>query len=435
MDMYSPKSKSQRPSRRCLRRRSWFLGALMLLSLPIAAQEIDQITRWNTLTDAATATLGFPPQRARGWAMTQIAVHDALNAIEPHYQSYHCCLDNAPGASKEAAVAVAAYTVLSTLVTNPDQLVLLQQRRDLDLAGIADGVAKEAGKQVGTAAANAILAQRAQDGAANANFALPPYDADPGIWVPTPSGFLPAMLPGWGNVTPFAPGAAAQYRPDALAGLDLTSPQYAHDYNEVKTDGAAAVRAADPGSDKSVIARFWYEASPSGWNRIARVVSDKQPMEPHEKARLYALVNIAIADGYIASWESKYDEMFWRPVTAIRRGNEDGRDDTVAETQWLPYLNTPQMPDYTSGHAVAGAAVAKTMAMFFGSDAIPFGVDSGAPFAGLHREFTSFSHAARENADSRVYAGIHFRTACDEGLKQGKGIGRFVFQHYLQPLQ
>jgi hypothetical protein len=201
-------------------------------------------------------------------------------------------------------------------------------------------------------------------------------------WRPWPPGFLPAMLPGWGNVTPFAPGAAAQYRPDALAGLDITSPQYAHDYNEIKTDGAAAVRAANPGSDKSVIARFWYEASPSGWNRIARVVSDKQPMQAHEKARLYALVNIAIADGYIASWESKYDVMFWRPVTAIRRGGEDGRDDTVAETGWLPYLNTPQMPDFTSGHAVAGAAVAKTMAMFFGNDAIPFGVDSGAPFGG-----------------------------------------------------
>jgi PAP2 superfamily len=212
----------------------------------------------------------------------------------------------------------------------------------------------------------------------------------------------------------------------------LTSEEFARDYNEVKSIGDA--NSTTRTAEQSEIARFWYEGSPVGWNRIARVVSTQSALGLWEKARLFALLNLALADGYIASFNTKYAYNFWRPVTAIRAGDTDGNPDTRADPAWTSYLVTPPMPDYTSAHSVEGAAAAEVLASFLGTDYVSFTTTSGAPFPDITRSFTSFSQAARENADSRVYAGIHWRTACTDGLSQGEKIGKFAFKHFLKPV-
>jgi hypothetical protein len=187
--------------------------------------------------------------------------------------------------------------------------------------------------------------------------------------------------------------------------------------------------------EQSEIARFWYEGSQVGWNRITRIVAAEHGLDLWEQARLLALVNVVMADGFIAGWNIRFYYNFWRPVTAIRAGDTDGNLDTEADPGWNTYLNTPPIPDYASTHSALGAAAADVLARFFGNDNIAFVTTSGAPFAGITRAFSSFSQAARDNADSRVYAGIHFRTACRDGLKLGEKIGKFTFGHVFEPLR
>jgi hypothetical protein len=308
----------------------------------------------------------------------------------------------------------------------------------LVLAGIPDGAAKAAGIALGQAAAAAILSLRSSDHAT----ALVPYTpgTQPGDWQPTPNPIpfdppaaadhLPASLPGWGHVTPFVLRRSTQFEPDGPP--KLSGKQYARDYNEVEEIGEkdSAIRTAEQTS----IARFWYENSPAAWSRIAIVVASSRGLNLWDTARLLALVNLAMADGYIAGFETKYDFNFWRPVTAIRAGDTDGNDATIADPNWSSLLNTPAIPDYTSTHSVAGGASAEVLRRVFDNDDVPFTTTSGVPFAGLTRSYTSFSQAAAENGDSRVYAGIHFRSAVEDGIKQGEKIGHFVFTHALQPL-
>jgi hypothetical protein len=306
------------------------------------------------------------------------------------------------------------------------------------LASIPDGAPKTNGITLGQAAAAAILALRSTDHAT----ALVPYTpgAQPGDWQPTPNplpfdppaaaDFLPAVLPGWGHVTPFVLRRSTQFEPDGPPRL--SSKRYARDYNEVKAIGEknSATRTAEQTS----IARFWYENASAAWSRIAIIVAHSQGLNLWDTARLLALVNLAMADGVIAGFETKYDFNFWRPVTAIRAGDTDGNDATIAGPNWSSLLNTPAHPDYVSTHSVLGGASAEVLRRFFGSDDVPFTTTSGVPFAGLTRSYTSFSQAAAENGQSRIYAGIHFPSAAEDGIKQGGQIGRFVFTHALQPL-
>jgi hypothetical protein len=299
------------------------------------------------------------------------------------------------------------------------------------------GLAKNEGIVVGQDAANAILALRNNDRATT----FVPYTAGTaaGDWQPTPNpvpfdpptaaDLLPAALPGWRHVTPFVLRRSTQFEPEGPPRL--TGKRYARDYKEVKAigDKNSSVRTAEQTS----IARFWYENSPASWSRIAQVVAHSRSLDSWDTARLRALVNLAMADGFIAGFETKYDFNFWRPVTAIRAGETDGNDATIADPEWSSLLNTPAIPDYTSTHSVLGGAAAEVLRRFFHSDDVPFTTTSGFPFAGLTRSFTSFSQAAAENGESRIYAGIHFRSAVEDGIEEGKNIGRFTFVHVLKP--
>jgi membrane-associated phospholipid phosphatase len=197
------------------------------------------------------------------------------------------------------------------------------------------------------------------------------------------------------------------------------------DIDEVRAIGGKTSSART--EEQSEIARYWYESSPQGWNRIVREVSAARNLNEWESARLFALANFAMADGYIAGFEAKYHYNYWRPASAIR-------DMSKADASWLSYLDTPPLPDYPSNHTVEGAAVATVLARFFGTDFVSFSMTSGAPYPGITRKFWSFSEAARENGASRVFAGIHFATAVQAGYEQGERIGAWTYERALRPV-
>ncbi|HXJ60687.1 MAG TPA: vanadium-dependent haloperoxidase [Verrucomicrobiae bacterium] len=405
------------------------LALTIVVSLTRTARP-DAVTDWNGIaTTAAAAPVQNAIVQSRTYAMTHAAIHDALNAIEHRYETYAFDAQAVIGASPEAAVAAAAHDVLVHEL--PTKQADLDAAYAAALAAIPNSAAKADGIAVGQAAAAAILALRSADGSSVVMTYTP--GSEPGDWVPTPPAFLPAALPRWGEVTPFTLRSGSQFRPAPAPYLDLTSEEFARDYNEVKAVGDAnsVIRTAQ----QSEIAQFWYEGSPLGWNRIGRNVSAQRGLDLWENARLFALLNLAMADGFIAGFETKYFYNFWRPVTAIRSGDMDGNADTLADPAWASFLVTPNIPDYTSTHSVLGAVAAEVLAAFFSTDDVAFATTSGPPFPGITRSFPSFSAAAQENADSRVYAGIHFRTACTDGLRQGRQIGHFAFRHYLKPVK
>ena len=385
--------------------------------------------------------------QTRTLAMVHAAIHDALNTIDPRFERYALEGEIRPSAVLEAAVAAAAHDVLVAVIPlfgTPAQRASALAIAEADyvgaLASIPDRAGKTDGIEVGQHAAAAIVALRADDGLAFVNPAYTPIGA-PGFWQPTPNpdpaspaggvSLLPAILPGWGGLRPFALVTGSQFRPDPPPTLE--SEAYASEYDEVQALGEQ--RAAERTSEQSEIARFWYENSQLGWNRIARTVAASRAIDLWQQARLLALVNFSLADGFIAGWNARYVYNRWRPVTAIRMGDVDGNPATIAEPNWNTYLNTPAIPDYPSTHSVLGAAAAEVIERFFDDTAIAFTTTSGAPFGGITRTFPSVATAAQENADSRVYAGIHFRSATVEGLRLGRKIAKFAVQHYLAPLR
>jgi hypothetical protein len=433
---------------------SKLIAFALLVSSSTMYAAVDPVSNWNTIAVQATLTAGQTgvPQ-SRTLAIVHVAIHDALNSIDPRYERYAFKGDVQSGASVDAAIAAAARdAIVGAIVVGPlpfppqfgtpalqaQAVAQVNAAYATVLAAIPDGTAKIAGIALGQAAAAAILALRSTDHATD----IVPYTpgTQPGDWQPTPNPIpfdppaaadhLPATLPGWGKVTPFVLRRSTQFEPDGPPRL--SGKRYAHDYNEVKAIGEknSAVRTAEQTS----IARFWYEFSSPAWSRIALVVAHSRGLNLWDTARLLALINLAGADGLIAGFQTKYDFNFWRPVTAIRAGDTDGNDATIADSNWSSLLNTPAHPDYPSTHSVTGGASAELLRRVFGSDDIPFTTTSGVPFAGITRSYSSFSQAAAENGDSRVYAGIHFRSAVEDGIKQGEKIGHFVFTHALRPL-
>ena len=381
---------------------------------------------WNAIaTEAFLPTQGADPlSQSRAYAMLHAAIHDALNAIEQRYEFYTPGMVVMPNASTDAAVAAAAHGVLVALI--PAQQALIDAEYASALAAIPPGSAKANGVLVGQTAAVLILQRRADDGVAEA---FGPYlpTGVPGDYTFTPPlmrcrsdglGIL-AFAPGWGEVTPFG----IDLRRHRLPGpLPIRSAAYALDLNFVKVIGElnSTVRT----EEQSEIARFWYEDSPIGWNRIANTVLGEQDVSLWKSARILALTNFAMADGFIAGFEAKYDFRFWRPVTAIRAAASDGNRFTSPDEDWSSYMITPPVPDYPSTHTVLGAAAAAVLIHFFG-DRVEYSTTSVTE-PGVTRHFRGFTEAALENGESRVYAGIHFVHAVAAGYHQGMGIGRKV---------
>lgn len=404
-----------------------FIGALAVVFIT-AAQAAPQdaagaargnaVTQWNTIAgEAFVPTEGTNPMaQSRTLAILHAAIHDALNAIEPRFAAYTPGLPATPGASVDVAVAAAAREVLVALV--PDETARVEVAYARVLSAHGDGPATTAGIAVGKAAAAATLRRRSGDGAATA--AQPPYAPRSGAGeyqFTAPFDF--AAQPRWGSIEPFVidPSKHAAEGPQPLSSED-----YARDLAYVRTIGSAASTART--AEQSEIARFWYEDSPLGWNRIANTVIRERGLDPWSAARTLALVNFALADGFIAGFDAKYRFRFWRPETAIRAAGGDGNPLTEPDPDWKPFLMTPPVPDHPSTHTVLGWAAAEVLAQLFGDD-VRFTADS-LTLRGATRQYTSFSAAAEENALSRIYAGIHFRHAVEAGTRQGRSVGREV---------
>jgi hypothetical protein len=377
----------------------------------------NEVLRWNRIVTDALAAAGTDPlTESRDLAIIQISVHDTLNAIQARNETFATAAGSGAGASAETAVAQAAHDSLLALL--PAAKPALDRELSGSLAKIANADSRNRGVDLGRRIAASTLEARAKDGA-DKKIAFPP-GTKPGEYRPTPPDETPAFMAQWGGITPFALQSSSQFRPTAPPAPD--SALALRDVAQVAAIGGkdSAVRT----EEQSEIARFWYENSPQGWNRIARTVAQSKELDAWDSARLLALVNIAMADGFIAGFEAKYHYAFWRPATAIR---------AAGQGEWLSYLPTPPVPDHPSTHTVLGAAAATVLARFFESDFVAFETTSGAPYPGIVRTFWSFSEAARENGQSRVLAGIHFPTAVRAGYQLGEDVGAFAFEHALRP--
>ena len=420
-----------------------------------AVSRADVVTDWNEIAEAVAPRFGGPQQQSRAHAIVQVAVHDALNAIEPRYARYTSLGPADPGALPDAAVAAAAsQTLLQLLAPLPDSpakqaaIDTIENAYDATIGPGPYDAATQAGIDAGAAAAEAILALRAADGSATPHL---PYTLGPapGVYQPTPNPEFPAVITpsfaGWANVTPFALRHGAQFEIEPGAIFDLTGAAYAREYNEVKQVGDARVRGALPDSEESDIARFW-PGGGSNWNLTARVIVNGLGLDRWQHARLFALLNMAQADALIANQTWKYTYNFWRPVTAIRWA-DDGNPDTVSDPIWRPFLVTPPYPDYPCALPTGTGAATEVLRQFFGTDEIAFSRTFNAPPVPLPapmeslpaklvtRSFDSLSEATAESRDARVYAGIHFREGCEAGTRQGTQIARFVVRHELRPLK
>jgi hypothetical protein len=421
------------------------LGLALLRPASAAA---DAVTDWNANAGRAAVAACISPgddplHESRMYAMMHIAVHDALNAIDRRSRPYAFEAVAPAGASWNAAVAAAARDVLVSVISQIP-FPFPQVCRDAGIASveadyasalavITNGAPKADGIAVGQAAAAAILALRASDGSDTPllDFAYAQGTA-PGEYRFTP-GFTFAFAPGWGSVRPFVLNHAAQFR--ANGPHDISSKKYADDFNEVKAFGGDGVTTPSARTaEQTEIGLFWIESSPLAWNRLARSVSASRGLGLWENARLFGLLNVSMADGYVASWESKYHYNFWRPVTAIHNAGTDGNPDTIEDPAWTPLQLTYPMPDHDSAHSVEGGTAAETLKQFFGTDDIAFDACSLTLPAGnrctdpspVLRSFTSFSQAANENGVSRILIGIHFRRAVEEGIQHGRQIAKLA---------
>ncbi len=408
----------------------------------------DMVLRWN---DAATyvvlrtgqlqPTPRIPPFReSHYYAMVNIAVHDALNNIIPKYKTY-AFSGRDKDADPDAAVAKAAHDVISNFFgrLNPPANVTPQVVQDSIhtllaqcLQLIPDGDAKTKGIALGAAVAQAIILNRTGDGSANAIFAIS-QGVLPGEYRSTPpfnvSGFYDS--PGWGNLKTFGIQNSTQFA--VPPPYPLNSAEYTADYNEVKSMGC--LTCTGPGGrtlDQENIAKFWVESSAYGWNKAAKAIIAQRNLDAWKTARLLALLQMSVADAYIACLKAKMIHFFWRPYTAIQLGDNDGNPNTMGDPNWqVLWFPIPPITDHPSAHAAAGGAAAELMEQFFEDDNLTFSYES-ISLPGNPRNFTSLSQAARENSLSRIYVGYHFRKACLDGEALGKSVGNWIATHSLQ---
>jgi hypothetical protein len=247
------------------------------------------------------------------------------------------------------------------------------------------------------------------------------------VWVAI--GGAPALLPGWGTVAPWVIGKASRFRPDGPP--PLSSRRYARDYNEIKEIGS--MTSATRTVEQTEIARFWVGTPSAIWNGVASQILESRGLDISTTARVLALLYLAAADASIVCWDTKYTYNFWRPIFAIRQGDTDGNDQTLADPTWEPLIPTPPFPEYVSGHTTNSSAMATVLQLLFGDDpGIPI-VATSPTNPGFERHWESLSEGVDEVIDARVYSGIHFRTSDEIGARVGRAIARFVVHHALEP--
>jgi hypothetical protein len=399
-------------------------AAALLLLVASAAARADVVEDWNTIMLNTIATQN-PFAQARFAAITQLAVFEAVNACTHHYEPYLGTVTAASGASPEAAAIAAAHAVLRNYF--PAAGATLDAARDSSLLAIPDGASKTAGVTAGVAAAQAMIAARANDGSSPPQTFLP-SSSDPGVWQPTPPAFGPGLFLHWRDVTPFGIDRSDQFRLDPPPALD--SQRYRKAYDEVKTVGE--IGSTMRPQDRTDVALFYAALSPAQvWNITAQQVIDERETSISRKARAFALMNMAISDALVSVFDTKYFYVFWRPVTAIRAGDADGNPKTEGDAAWTPLIATPSFPSYASAHGAGSGAAAKVLTFLFGAGGHRIALSTPA-VQGVTLHYTTFQEMTDDVSDARVYGGIHFRFDQDGGDKLGRQVGRYIVDHKLR---
>lgn len=431
------------------------IGALATVAPSTAVAEetrpekTDRVIYWNrVLLDAFRQVGGHPGPLTRGGAMLNTALYDVANSISGAGKPY---LTDVPEArwrhgSLNSGLDYAAYTALEGAYPQLDFSDELNTALSLPDAGTQ--TQKDFGKELGTKVGNAIVAARANDGS-NDTTPYVPVDA-PGYWRPTTPGAAPAGA-NWGKVKPWVLQSGSQFRPGPPLGFDsmeklLASDAYAAQVDEVRRLGGAT--STERTADQTEIARFWANDADGTYKPVGQqyehAIIIQQKLRPndtsYQTSKLFALLSLGLADAAISIWDSKYTTNLWRPETAIKLADTDYTDKTVADPNWKPLSSTPagvhfspSFPTYSSGHSGIAAAWAGILRAYYGTDKISFTGTTDDPQAvGVKRSFTSLTQAAQEKADSRLYAGVHFRMDNDAALAQGYRLADYVYANALK---
>jgi hypothetical protein len=387
----------------------------------------DAVSDWNVIAFQAEATAGrTPPVLFLDLAMMHTAIHDAVQAYEGRFEHYCTAISNADG-SPVAATAKAAHDVLVSRF--PEQALALDAAYRTYLAN-NELSEDDPGVEIGQLAAACIVALRENDGSFPPNQDPFMGGTDPGVWRPTPPAFAPGSFPWLGAVTPFALDGTDQC--NAVAPPKLSSGRYTQEYNEVKALGSKTSTERTP--EQTDMANFWSDNSAQIWARLLRALAANLD-SLGDSARMFALTYLANADAGICAWNSKYSYVYWRPVTAIQEGDNDGNPNTIGDPAWLPVLNTPPYPEYTSGANNVSGSTTRTLHRFFGTNHMEFSLTSNfPPTIDKERDYSKFSDAADEVVEVRILQGIHFRSADKNAKKQGKKVADYVFEKYLRPI-
>ena len=408
--------------------------------------ENDMVMYLNEKAATVLSTGFTQPARTRVFARIQVAVHDALNAIKPKYERY-AFNEREQHANPDAAVASAAYWIMkqTTLPGNPP----IDQWYNESLATIPDGESKELGIDLGKRSANALIANRANDGFSQLiiNSTTPANGTNPGEyrstltalnWVPTETLFPFRNVPNWGTVMrPWIIESNQQFRPAGPYAVNTN--EYAADLNEVKSKGARV--GGTRNADEEKISKFWSESRPSIiWNNFVRKAIENKKLDAWKTARLFALMHVSMAESISSQLNAGYHFYFWRPETAVRLAANDGNENTAGDPNWLPFLTelptfvTPAVPGYPNGYAAYGGATAEILKLFFGTDETSIDITTTTtnpavtePKPSFH--FSKYSQAARDNSLSMIYSGWEFRKSVLDGEEMGRQIAAYVFTH------
>jgi hypothetical protein len=383
----------------------------------------DVIADWNenAVSFGVLHNIG-PPPAERIIAMTQVAMFDAVNSIERKYRPYLVQLPTSATASKDAAAAAAAGTVLAGI--NPQTQLTMKSLLESYLAAIPDSPAKAEGIRIGEAVAAKILEERANDGARAPDTYRPRATA--GIYVPT----APTAAPQWPNVRPFALTSASQFRPAPPVALE--SAEWAADYNEIKELGGrvSTKRSARQTED----ARFWLVTDGRGYYPVIRALVEAKKLSLVDSARLFALAAVAREDALIAVFDAKYHYEFWRPVTAIRNGDIDNNSASERDAAWEPIDATPMHPEYPCAHCISSASLVGVIEVVFGTAEMPE-VSIASPTApGVVHRWTNVRAFSDEVSKARIWAGFHYRFSTKVGQDMGHKIGEYVAKNLMQPV-
>lgn len=403
--------------------RSIVAAATLVLSPGLVSA--DTVRDWNLI--AVGVPLGSPFNQARVLAITQLAVFEAVNAIDPRYQPYLGTVVAPAGASVDAAVIAAAHRVLRNYAPVGSH-AMLDGARAAALAAIPDGTGKDGGIATGEAAATAMLADRLNDGATPAEFYLPGSN-DPNQWQLTAGCTASggAFL-NWRNLKTFGIENAADFHAAPPPGL--TTPQYTRDFDEVKRVGGKA--STERPQHRTDVARFYAATSPAYiFNMAARQVATAQGRSLAHTARALALINMAISDAAVASFGTKYLYTTWRPETAIHMADIDDNPRTEADPTWEPLITAPCFPSYTSNHASLSNGGAEVLRRLYGEGEHAITITNPA-FPLLTYQYTEFKQILQDISDARVYGGIHYRFDQDEGERLGRAVGTAVYKGNLR---